>query len=132
MNTLAALLSHVVTVLQESGYCGAVRVLETHPFSERQFALKVRAELVTGDALQIRVYCNGDHVDYSYQLLNGGLPVQRWDNKEHFPEIASHPHHFHNSAGEVEISPLTGDPEHDLSLVMRLLFPPDSAVKPGE
>jgi len=29
VNTLAALLSHVVTVLQESGYCGAVRVLET-------------------------------------------------------------------------------------------------------
>jgi hypothetical protein len=71
-------------------------------------------------------------VDYSYQLLNGGLPVQRWDNKEHFPEIASHPHHFHNSAGEIEISPLTGDPEHDLSLVMSLPFPPDSAVKPGE
>jgi len=53
VNTLAALLSHVVTVLQESGYCGAVRVLETHPFSGRQFALKVRAELVTGNALQI-------------------------------------------------------------------------------
>jgi hypothetical protein len=61
-----------------------------------------------------------------------GCPVQRWDNKEHFPEIASHPHHFHNSAGEIEISPLTGDPEHDLSLVMSLLFLPDSAVKPGE
>ena len=86
--------------------------------------VKVRAELITGDALQIRIYCNGDHVDYSYQLLNGGLPVQRWDNKEHFPEIASHPHHFHSSTGEVEISPLTGDPEYDLSLVMSLLFPP--------
>jgi len=132
VNTLAALLSHVVTVLQESGYCGAVRALETHPFSGRQFALQVRAELITGDALQIRVYCNGDHVDYSYQLLNDGQPMQRWDNKEHFPEIASHPHHFHNPAGEVEISPLTGDPERDLSLVMSLLFPPNSAVKPGE
>jgi hypothetical protein len=41
------LLSQVVTVLQESGYCGAVHVLETHPFSGRQFALKVRAELIT-------------------------------------------------------------------------------------
>jgi hypothetical protein len=71
VNTLATLLSHVVTVLQESGY------------------------------------------------------------NEHFPEIASHPHHFHNPAGEVEVSPLTGDPERDLSLVMGLLFPPNSAVKPG-
>ena len=42
VNTLAVLLSQVVTVLQESGYCGAVHVLETHPFSGRQFALKVR------------------------------------------------------------------------------------------
>ena len=33
VNTLAVLLSQVVTVLQESGYCGAVHVLETHPFS---------------------------------------------------------------------------------------------------
>ena len=56
MNTLAVLLSQVVTVLQESGYCGAVCVLETHPFSGRQFALKVRAELVSGGALQIRIY----------------------------------------------------------------------------
>ena len=124
MNTLAVLLSHVVTVLQESGYCGAVHVLETHPFSRRQFALKVRAELVSGDALQLRIYCNDGYVDYSYQLLNGGESIQRWDNKEHFPEIASHPHHFHNPTGEVEISPLTGDPEHDLWLVMSLLFPP--------
>ena len=127
MNTLAALLSHVVTVLQESGYCGAVRVLETHPFSGRQFALKVRAELVTGDALQIRVYCNGDHVDYSYQLLNGGQPMQRWDNKEHFPEIASHPHHFHCARGEVQTSPLIGDIVHDLPIVLSVLFPSDRA-----
>ena len=61
MNTLAVLLSQVVTVLQESGYCGAVHVLETHPFSGRQFALKVRAELVSGGALQIHICRNGDY-----------------------------------------------------------------------
>ena len=54
----------------------------------------------------------------------GWACIQRKDNKKHFPEIASHPHHFHSSVGEVEISPLTSDPEHDLSLVMSLLFPP--------
>ena len=124
MNTLAAQLSYVVTALQRSGYCNAVRVVETHAFSAHQFALKVRAELVTDDVLQVRIYRNGDHADYSYQLLRGAQPIMRWDNKEHFPEIASHPHHFHSSVGQVEISPLTGDPEHDLSLVMSLLFPP--------
>ena len=86
MNTLAVLLSQVVTVLQESGYCGAVHVLETHPFSGRQFALKVRAELITGNALQIRIYYNGDHADYSYQLLNDGLPYSVGTTKSIFPK----------------------------------------------
>jgi hypothetical protein len=127
VSTLASLLSDVVSVLQGSGYCGAVRVLETHAFSARQFALKVRAELVTDDELQIRVYRNGDHIDYSYQLLRGAQPIMRWDNIEHFPDIASHPHHFHCGTGEVQTSPLTGDVTHDLPNVFSILFPGDRA-----
>ena len=130
MNTLAALLSYVVTALQRSGYCNAVRVVETHAFSSHQFALKVRAELVTDDVLQVRIYRNGDHADYSYQLLRGAQPIMRWDNKEHFPEIASHPHHFHNAKGEAESSPLTGDAARDLPLVLNFLFPSDRTLAP--
>lgn len=109
MNTLADLLSFVVTALQRSGRCGAVRVLDTQSFSAHQYAIKVRAQMLNGDVLQIRIYHNDGHVDYSYQLLRGGEPVMRWDNKEHFPAIASYPHHFHSPTGEVRISPLIGD-----------------------
>lgn len=118
MNTLADLLGYVVTALQKSGLCSAVRVLEAQSFSARQFALKTRAELVTGAVLQVRIYRNGDHVDYSYQLLREDGPVMRWDNKEHFPETASYPHHFHSTTGQVCSSSLTGDASHDLPIVL--------------
>ena len=121
MNTLADLLSYVVTALQRTGRCRAVRVLDTQSFSARQYAIKVRAELLNGDVLQIRIYRNSGHVDYSYQLLRAGEPVMRWDNKEHFPEIASYPHHYHSPSGEVRISPLTGDVTTDLPLVLTIL-----------
>lgn len=85
MNTLADLLSYVVTALQRSGFCSAVRVLETQAFSARRFALKIRAELVTGDVLQVRIYRNGDHVDYSYQLLRNSEPIMRWDKQGALP-----------------------------------------------
>ncbi|MBI4769787.1 MAG: hypothetical protein HY784_05060 [Chloroflexi bacterium] len=49
MNALAEWLDFVVSTLQRWPLCRAVRVVETQQFSERQFALKVRAELETGD-----------------------------------------------------------------------------------
>jgi hypothetical protein len=81
----------------------------------------VRAVLNSGATLQVRIYCNGSHIDYSYQLLRDGKPLLRWDNKEHFQEIATHPHHFHSYTGEVEMSSLTGDIAHDLAIVLEIL-----------
>ena len=121
MNTLAELLNFVTTALQSSPLCSAVRILETHQFSDSQFALKARAELTAGRTLQVRLYRNGSHTDYAYQLLHGNIPLVRWDNKEHFPDISSHPHHIHVATGQVEHSPLTGDPAHDLPYVLNLL-----------
>jgi len=121
MTTLADALSFVVTTLQGSALCSAVNVLETHQFSDRQFALKVRADLVRGGTLQVRLYYNDPHVDYAYQMFRADQPVLRWDNKEHFPGIATHPHHFHAHTGHVGDSLLTGDPAHDLPLVLDYL-----------
>lgn len=77
--------------------------------------------MLTGDVLQVRVYHDGEHVDYSYQLLRASEPIMRWDNKEHFPEIASHPHHFHSPSGDVRISPLTGNVTTDMPFVLTML-----------
>lgn len=120
MNSLANQLSLVITTLQSWPLCRSVRVLETHSFSPSQFALKVRAELTTGGTLQVRLYCNGPHTDYAYHVVRGNQAV-RWDNKEHFSTIPSYPHHFHSVSGQVESSPLTGDPTHDLPLVLAYL-----------
>lgn len=121
MNTLPDLLNFVVTSLQASSLCTAVHVLETQQFSERQFALKVRAEFVVGGVIQVRLYCNGEHTDYAYQLVRDEKSILRWDNKEHFSTIASQPHHFHNASEQVEASPLIGDPAHDLPFVLSYL-----------
>ena len=77
MNTLPELLDFVVTTLQLSPLCRDVHVLETHQFSEQQFALKVRTELVTGGMLQVRLYRNGEHTDYAYQFVRGERSVLR-------------------------------------------------------
>lgn len=121
MTTLGEALNLVLTLLQGSPWCDNVRVVETHQFSDRQFALKIRADLARGGVLQVRLYHNQGHVDYAYQLFHGDQPLLRWDNKEHFPDLATQPHHFHTSAGSVKNSDLNGDPTHDLPLVLDYL-----------
>jgi len=117
----ADLLNVVVSTLQTSSFCRSVRTIEAFRFSETQFGLKVRADLTSGHVLQVRLYRNGEHTDYAYQLFQTDTPVLRWDNKEHFPSISSFPHHFHNASGLVEFSPLTGDPAHDLPFLLNYL-----------
>jgi hypothetical protein len=121
VNGLADLLNYVVSTLQTSALCRSVRIVETFRFSESQFGLKVHAHLTSGDVLQVRLYRNGNHTDYAYQLFQGHTPAMRWDNKEHFPSLSSFPHHFHNPSGLVEVSPLTGDPTRDVPFLMEYL-----------
>jgi len=117
MRTLSDWLEFVITTLQTWPHCHSVRILETQQFSERQFALKVRATLTPGGTLQVRLYRNGAHTDYAYHVIDAEHSM-RWDNKEHFPTLRSHPPHFHAANGQVETSPLTGNPDHDLPLVL--------------
>ncbi len=120
MKTLSDWLEFVITTLQTWSHCDSVRILETQQFSAQQFALKVRATLTSGGALQVRLYRNGAHTDYAYHVIYGEQSMRR-DNKEHFPTLCSHPHHFHATHGQVETSPLTGNPDHDLPLVLNYL-----------
>lgn len=117
MKMLAEWLDFVITTLQTWPHSHDVSVLETQQFSAAQFALKVRAGLRPDGMLQVRLYCNGEHIDYAYHVIQGERAL-RWDNKEHFSMLASHPHHFHTITGEVKVSLLTGDPEQDLPLVL--------------
>lgn len=121
MNDLVDYLAFIVNVLQASQLCKDVHISETQIFSNRQFSLKVRAEPHNGSVLQVRLYVNKPHIDYAYQVIRNEVPFIRWDNKEHFPASSSFPHHFHRSDYQVSDSPLTGNPEHDLPLVLGML-----------
>jgi len=119
MNTLPGVLNLVVTTLQLWSRTQDVHSITTEQFSATQFAIKVRAYLKSSDVLQVRLYCNESHIDYAYQLIRMGTPLVRWDNKEHFPTLATYPHHFHSLSGQVLASDLTGLPDADLPTVLR-------------
>lgn len=121
MKSLSELSNDVISILQSSSLCVQVHIVETRSFSETQFRLKLRADLQNNTTLQVYLYVNNEHVDYSYQLLQSQLAGIRWDNKEHFPSISSYPHHFHADNANVQESSLTGEPKHDLAAVLDYL-----------
>ena len=136
MNTLASLLSWVISQLQAWPEARNVQTLETKTFAEDQFHFKVRARLANRFQLQIRFYYNRGHLDYAYQLFDGGS-VLRWDNKEDAGSLPNAPHHFHNDQYEIVPSPLNGDPNHDWPIVKATIeqflkehtSPPESSPK---
>ena len=117
MRSMNKLLAEIVTILDQSKICEKTQIVETAYFSIEQFAFKIRATLPSSFTLQIRIYYNKVHRDYSYQLLSN-TPLCRWDNTEHFPHLKSFPHHYHNTDGKVVESPLKGVPVDDLRLVL--------------
>ncbi|MCI0614762.1 DUF6516 family protein [bacterium] len=110
-------MAELVSLLESSGFCENTQITETSFFSTEQFAFKIRTTIFSSLSFQIRVYYNKGHCDYSYQVFDQE-PLCRWDNKEHFPEIETFPHHCHSISGSVVESPLQGNPVTDLQLVL--------------
>ena len=119
MTTLAATLGELTAILQSHPLCERTVILETREFSPNQFYFKVRTELPHGYQFQTRVYSNFGHVDYAFQLFKKGAPLLRWDNKEEFRTLKTYPHHHHDDRGNIQPSPLTGDPQADIVFVLR-------------
>ncbi len=120
MSTLNRLLAQIVSTLDSTRICKKTQILETARFSHEQFTVKIRATLIGSLTLQIRLYYNKGHYDYSYQLFSHE-PLCRWDNAEHFPHLRSFPHHYHTIEGDVIESPLIGRPVEDLPVVLNEL-----------
>ena len=116
MNTLASLLSWMISQLQGWPAASNIQTLESEAFADDQFQFKVRADLQTSFKLQVRFYYNRGHVDYAYQLFRD-TPVLRWDNKEDAGQLATAPHHFHDENDDISESPLIGEPAHDWPMV---------------
>jgi hypothetical protein len=114
------LIADIVSLLNDSGFCEDTQILETSHFSSQQFAFKIRSTIFSTYFLQIRIYYNQGHYDYSYQIF-GDEPICRWDNKEHFADIKTFPHHYHSIEGNVIDSPLKGLPIEDLKFLIEEL-----------
>lgn len=75
--SLADTLNIVVTLLEQWPLGRMARMQEIRQFAIHQFAFKVRIELVGGSTLQVRLYCNNEHIDYAYQLFESATPIIR-------------------------------------------------------
>lgn len=117
MTSLPTLLGKVMAMLQADPLCKNVSVVETKEFSADQFFFKIRTDVIEKHKLQVRIYYNQGHIDYAYQLFTDE-PLLRWDNKEEFSHLETYPHHHHDIEGHVNPSPLTGDPEMDVDVVL--------------
>lgn len=120
MESMPVLLGRVRALLEGSAFVHEISRVESREFSSTQYFLKLRATLAGDNQLQVRLYVNGAHVDYAYQLFSDE-PVIRWDNKEEYPTLTTFPHHFHTADGQVVASELTGDPFADLPVVLSAL-----------
>jgi hypothetical protein len=118
LTSLASLLGALITVLQSHPICEQTTLVETKTFSPDQFFFKVRADLPEGNKFQVRIYFNQGHIDYAYQLFTD-VPLLRWDSKEEFRHLETYPHHHHDDQGNIEASPLIGDPVGDIEVVLQ-------------
>ena len=90
MSQMNILLAEIITLLDDSETCDNTQILETAFFSSQQFAFKIRTKVFSSFTLQMRIYFNKGHCDYSYQVFDKA-PLCRWDNKEHFPTLSFFP-----------------------------------------
>ncbi len=126
--TSSRLLLIIISALESSRICREAVIEEIQEFSVKKFLIKLRTNLRNELKLQIRIYINESHIDYSYQVFDDS-PLMRWYNSEHFPEISTYPNHFHHYNGQVMESPLTGDVEKDIEIVLNFLTEEDYSVK---
>lgn len=75
------------------------------------FRFKAQVVFTDGSRLHIRqVVIDGCLLKYAYQWqTRDGVLIVRWDNAEHWPDVATFPHHKHvSSNGEVRVLPSKG------------------------
>ncbi len=113
-----ALMDGLLKILQTHQLVKRVRVVNYDETPAGKLEVKLRCQLVENYHFQIWVHYEPNSQDYSYQLFTDH-PILRWDNAPHYPNIPSAPHHFHDENNVVSPSPLTGNMNQDLILVLR-------------
>jgi hypothetical protein len=110
--------SEIISFLKSVSFISSLKIIAIDEVLTRS-VLRIRCNLLPSTYhLDIRLIQTENETIYSYQLYTDH-PIVRWDNAPHFPKISTFPHHYHNSKGDVEFSPLKGFPFEDLDHVLK-------------
>lgn len=107
-------------LLRTSPKVTSFEIVDSDPLDEANFLFKIRCELISGQAREIRLRAVPGSIRYLYHEFSD-IPLGRWDNAPHFPDLPNFPHHHHDSRGLVTSSSLTGEPTGDLAQVLNLI-----------
>lgn len=83
--------------------------------------LRTKIRIYLADNYFLDIYFNATLKKYSYVLIKNEKRILGWDNAPHHKNIKTFPHHFHTRDREVTDSNLTGSPETDLIIVMKIV-----------
>jgi len=85
----------IVSALKESRLFSSVNIIELID-EESVKLIKARAEVINGTSLHLTELHTASYQKYSYhwQDQNGKL-IMRWDNKPHWKDLKTFPHHKH-------------------------------------
>jgi hypothetical protein len=89
--------------------------------------LKARIVFIDGSVLFIRqVVVNGAMLKYAYHWqTQGDALIIRWDNSEHWPDVATFPHHKHVARdGVIDVLPSKGGDLHEVLKEVALVLQP--------
>lgn len=111
------LVDALLGILKEHPLVQSSRVLNYDETASGKLELKVRCRLVKNFGFQIWLHLEPTFEDYAYQLFTN-IPIMRWDNAPHYPNLPQAPHHFHDESDNVKESNLTGDVLSDLRSVL--------------
>jgi hypothetical protein len=114
------MLPRLEALLHAAPQIASFYIIDSDAIDEENFLLKIRCELTSGQAFQIRLHTVAGYLRYSYQEFTD-KPLRRWDNAPHFPQLSNFPHHYHDPQGNVTASSCTGDPTIDLEQVLHAL-----------
>lgn len=85
-------------------YPGVVADVSVEQFRREpgSYQLVGTLELTDGSSIHVKDYSfRGGARKYSYHWQSAeGQFIGRWDNAPHWPEVESHPHHFHDGSEE--------------------------------
>lgn len=85
----------IVTALKESSLFSSVDVIELIDEESVQL-IKARAEVIDGTSLHMTELHTATYQKYSYHWQDkDGKLIMRWDNKPHWRNLKTFPHHKH-------------------------------------